>query len=171
MDLRKIPHPEEAAKRLSRRTRGADTAKRRFLHTPSEREHLRDQMCRHSRRGDHRHRLHPLRYHVHLDLVAGRSKPFSAAISGAISRTRETSSSKVSASVVNGSSSFEHHHAPASPSHSALISKLFSSCNVPSGWSSAICWPYEMVPHSRKQNRYGNTRIVARAHGSSSIST
>ena len=48
----------------------------------------------------------------------GAASPLSAAISGATSSTRETSCSKVGASVVNGSSSSEHHHTPASPSHS-----------------------------------------------------
>jgi hypothetical protein len=84
----------------------------------------------HSRRGHHRHGLHALRDDVHLDLVAGAASPFSAAISGAISSMRETSCSKVGASVVNGSSSLEHHHTPASASHSARISKLFRSCNL-----------------------------------------
>ncbi len=56
----------------------------------------------------------------------GAASPFSAAISGAISSTREPSCSKVDASVLNGSSSFEHHHTPASLSHSARISKILS---------------------------------------------
>ena len=40
----------------------------------------------------------------------GAASPFSAAISGAISSTCETSCSKVAASVVSGNSSLEHHH-------------------------------------------------------------
>src|SRR5262249_36316377 len=43
----------------------------------------------------------------------GAASPFSAAISGAIALTRETSCSNVGASVASGSSGFAHHHTPA----------------------------------------------------------
>jgi hypothetical protein len=56
---------------------------------------------RHSRRGDHRHGLHALGDNMQFDLVAGRGEPILA-----------------------------HHHTPASPSHSARISKVLRNCAI-----------------------------------------
>jgi hypothetical protein len=64
----------------------------------------------------------PLGNNVQLDLVSRSRQAVFGRDPGAISSTRATSWSKVGASVVSGSSSFKHHHTPASLSHSALIS-------------------------------------------------
>jgi len=121
----------------------------------------------HSRRSHHRHRLHALRDDVHFDLVAGGASPFSAAISGAISSTRETSCSKVGASVVNGSSSFDHHHTPASPSHSARISNLFLCYKLAIRLSSTLSRSlHAMVANAREQNhRWRRLRATGRVEG------
>jgi hypothetical protein len=69
--------------------------------------------------------LHTLRHEAHLDLVAWCGESILGRDLGSdFERTREASCSKVGASVVSGSSSFEH-HTPVSPSHSVRIPKLF----------------------------------------------
>jgi hypothetical protein len=59
---------------------------------------------------------------VRLDLLARRRQAVFGRDFGRDCKHGATSCSKVGASVASGNSSFEHHHTPASPSHSAVIS-------------------------------------------------
>jgi hypothetical protein len=117
---------------------------------------------RHSRRGHHRHGLHALCNDVHLDLVTRRGEAILHRDLGSDFEHARTSCSKVGASVVNGSSSLEHHHSPASPSHSARISKLFLCCKLAIRLSFTLPRSlYEMVVNAGKQNHCGNRPMQA----------
>jgi hypothetical protein len=86
---------------------------------------------RHSRGGHHRDRVDALGDNVQLDLVARRWETVFGRDLRRDLGTRATSSSKVRASVVSGSSSFEHHHTPVSPSQCAVISKALCKPTIP----------------------------------------